>query len=95
MTLRALAGVDGPYVACWPSAGCDVPRHWREAEVPSRRNTAAELGDFATQSRLQTLTIEDYHAMGERHVVGAAVAAGTLARSGDAHSAPGVDGEAR
>jgi uncharacterized protein YPO0396 len=46
------------------------------------------------QSRLQTLTIEDYHAMRERHVVGAAVAAGTLARSGDADSAPGVDGEA-
>ena len=44
------------------------------------------------QSRLQTLTIEDYHAMRERHVAGAAVAAGALGHSGTADSAPGVDG---
>jgi uncharacterized protein YPO0396 len=44
------------------------------------------------KSRLQTLTIEDYHAMRERHVVGAAVAAGEAGPSGGAGLATG-DGD--
>jgi uncharacterized protein YPO0396 len=42
------------------------------------------------KSRLQTLTIEDYHAMRERHVVGAAVAAGEAGPSGGAGLATGA-----